>query len=173
MKTNTILKLMPILLLTAFLSACTKEGTVGPQGEPGLDGQVDVYYSAWYTPTKWIGEAGDWYFDVSSKAISEDVVEAGIILAYMSVPNDLYANAVRPMPAYVIGANWDFLIPDYGTIEFTSDSQIVPGTTNYFFRFIVIPSGTKLKSTGSAGLTKAELLKMSYHDVCKLYNIPE
>jgi hypothetical protein len=171
MKTNILSKLLVLIFSGLLISSCTQEGAVGPQGEPG---KIDVYYSQWYTPNSWDGQAGDWYFDVTSPDINQDVVEGGIILAYMSVPNDIYQNAVRPMPAWAVQANWDFLIPDYGTIEFTCDSEIAPGTTDHYFRFVIIPSGTQLKSTKAvAGHSKEELMKMPYQDVCKLFGIPE
>jgi len=166
-----IFKTLIYLVSIFFLyTGCSIDGTVGPQG---LDGQANIIYSQWYTPTAWNGETGDWYFDVTSADIDEDIVERGIILAYMSLPNDIYNKAVRPMPAYAIGCNWDFLIPDYGKIEFTSDSQNAPGTDGYYFRFVFIPPGTQLKSTRPVGYTKEELLQMPYSDVCKLLGIPE
>jgi len=173
MKTNIFKTFIFVLSFATLLSSCIQDSNVGPQGEPGLDGQVEIYYSQWYTPISWVDGTTDWYFDVTNPYIDEDAVEAGIILAYMSVPGDVYANAVRPMPAYALGANWDFLIPDYGEIEFTCDSEFVPGTANHFFRFVVIPSGVQIKSTKSTNLTKEELMKMPYQDVCKLLNIPE
>ncbi|MBK7028475.1 MAG: hypothetical protein IPH45_04375 [Bacteroidales bacterium] len=100
-------------------------------------------------------------------------MEAGVILAYTSLPGDLYPSAVRPLPAYAIGANWDFLIPDYGEIEFTSDALDRPGTTDYYFRFVIIPSNNSLKSTAAKEAFANELRQMSYLEVCKKYNIPE
>ncbi len=159
-----------------FFSACVKEGPAGRDGldgEDGLDGNANVIYSQWYTPNAWNGETGDWYFQVASNSLSQDVVEAGVILAYTSLPGDLYPAAVRPLPAYAIGANWDFLIPDYGMIEFTSDAISQPGTNDYYFRFVVIPSNIALKSTAAKEEFKKQLLQMSYLEVCKKYNIPE
>jgi hypothetical protein len=159
---RTLLLLAPISVL---FSACDEDNNVSPAN--------NTYYSGWYSPTSWSGEAGDWYFDVTSSDINEDIVEKGIILVYMSIPNDLFSSAVRPLPAYAAKANWDYLIPEYGKIEFTCDSQTAPGTEGYYFRFVVIPSGTHLKSTKENNLGKEDLLKMSYHDVCELYGIPE
>jgi len=140
---------------------------------------TDVYASDWITPTSWSGSTGDWFFDVSNSAISGDIVEAGVILAYMSVPGDLYNDyTVRPLPAYAIGANWDFLLPNdgntvYGKIEFTSDMVDLPGTSGYNFRFILIPSTYSLKSKQSDKPSAAELKQMTYSQVCKLYGIKE
>jgi hypothetical protein len=158
------------LSIPIFFSSCSKEG---PAGRDGKDGNANVIYSQWYTPTAWNGQTGDWYFDVTNSEISQDVVEAGVVLAYVSLPGDIYASAVRPLPAYAIGANWDFLIPDYGQIEFTSDALTRPGTAGYYFRFVIIPSNISLKSSNSATPNADELRKMSYIEVCKKYGIPE
>lgn len=172
MKTRSLLLALATLSILLF-SSCGKEGPAGRDGEDGIDGNANVIFSPWYTPNTWNGETGDWYFNVASNSISQDVVEAGVILAYTSLPGDIYDAAVRPLPAYAIGANWDFLIPDYGLIEFTSDALTMPGTNGYFFRFVIIPSNIALKSTAAKEEFRNQLQQMSYLEVCKKYNIPE
>ncbi len=164
-----------LAFLTLVFSGCSQEG---PQGPAGLDGNANVTASPWYSPTAWDGTSGDWYFDITNSAISQDIVESGAILAYVSLPGDLYNDyTVRPLPAYAIGANWDFLLPNdgqsYGTIEFTSDMADMPGTSGYNFRFILIPSNYSLKSASLNTPGLSDLKKMPYKDVCKLFNIPE
>ena len=158
-----------------LLTGCSQEG---PQGPDGLDGNANVTASPWYTPTTWKGLSGDWFFDIKNSAISQDIVESGAILAYVSLPGDLYNDySVRPLPAYAIGTNWDFLLPNdghsYGTIEFTSDMINMPGTSGYNFRFILIPSNNSLKSASLSTPALSDLKKMSYKEVCKLFNITE
>lgn len=170
MKTTT----MFFVIIGFLLAGCTTEGPMGPEGVPGRDGlDTEIYYSPWYEPQSWLGSAGDWYFGINSTAISENIVETGVILAYMSVPKDLgYEAAVRPMPAYALGANWEFIIPDYGKIEFMTDAQSVPGTKGYFFRFVLIPSNIKLKAKGF-NTSVEELKSLPYEDVCSKLGIPE
>ena len=160
-----------VAFLTLFFSGCKKEGKQGPAG---LDGQnATVYYSEWITPSAWSGNSGDWYFSVTAPDLTADIVENGVILAYVSLNGDVYANAVRPLPAYVDGANWSFLIPYYEIIGFTSDMVLQPFTTGNNFRFIAIPATTPtLKSASVKNKSEQELRSMSYKDVCKLYNIP-
>jgi hypothetical protein len=169
-----------LMAITALLlTGCGKEGPQGLQGPAGQDGNANVIASPWYTPTSWAGQTGDWYFDVSNSAITKDVVESGAILAYMSVPGDLYNNyTVRPLPAYAINAHWDFLLPNdgksnYGAIEFTSDMVSRPGTSGYNFRFIIIPANYNLKSTLLKSTGDNDFKKMSYQQVCKLFGIQE
>lgn len=170
MKTKFQLLAIFAVATALFLTGCGKEG---PPGKDGVDGNANVIASDWYSPTVWAGQTGDWYFGISSTAISQDIVESGVILAYCSLPGDIYDAAVRPMPCWAIGANWDFLIPDYGQIEFTSDALNMPGTEGYYFRFVLIPAINLLKSSASKEAAVAELRKMSYHEVCTKYGIKE
>lgn len=170
MKTNT----WKFFVLIGFiLTGCIKEGPMGPEGIPGRDGNANVYYSNWIEPAKWNGKTGDWYFEVLDNSINRDIVEYGVILAYMSVPGDIYQNAVRPMPAYAKGANWDFLIPDYGSIEFTCDALDVPATKDHLFRFVLIPSNIQLKSGSLNSTFIKELKAMTYEQACSKLGIPK
>lgn len=119
--------------------------------------------------------AGDWYFEASAPDLTVDIVENGVVLAYCWLAGDLYdASAIRPLPAYAVGANWSFLIYQYGSIEFTCDLIALPSTTGNKFRFIAIPGTiTALKSQSFNGKSLKELRRMPYKDVCKLFNIPE
>jgi len=155
-----------IALTMLIFSGCKKDNDV--QNTP-------VYYSEWFSPTVWSGTSGDWYFDASAPDLTADIVEKGVVLGYVWLDGDVYSStSVRPLPAYAVGANWDFLIHQYGSIEFTSDLTAQPlGTVNKF-RFIAIPGTTPaLKSASMNTKSAQELKSMSYKDVCKLYNIPE
>lgn len=174
MKAKTIIYSFVAFSMLVFYG-CSQQG---PQGPAGLDGNANVTASPWYSPTAWDGSAGDWYFDITNTAISKDIVESGAILAYVSLPGDLYNDyTVRPLPTYAIGANWDFLLPNdgqsYGTIEFTSDMANMPGTSGYNFRFILISSNYLLKSASLSSPGLNDLKKMSYKEVCKLFGIKE
>jgi hypothetical protein len=166
MKTTKSILLILVALTLFIWTGCAKEGPAGK------DGNANVISSEWIHPTSWNGQTGDWYFDVSNSAINSSIVEQGVILAYVSLPGDIYPAAVRPLPSWALGSNWDFLIPDYGQIEFTSDALTIPGTTGYSFRYILIPANNFLKSTGSLSYSE-ELRNMSYLEVCKKFGIPE
>jgi len=173
-------RITPICLLLAFsglvFTGCKNEAVPGPAGQDGLDGQnATVYYSEWFSPTEWSGTSGDWYFDANSPDLTEDIVENGLIAAYVWHADDLYeGTSVRPLPAYAVGANWSFLIYEYGSIEFTSDRISMPLTSENKFRFIAIP-GTipALKSASIKNKSENELRSMSYKEVCQLLNIHE
>lgn len=162
------ISLIAALSILAF-SGCKKETVQGPPGQ-----NANVYYSEWFTPSAWFGTSGDWYFSVTAPDLKANVVDDGIVLAYVWLADDIYANAVRPLPAYAVGANWEYLIPDYESIEFTCDMVEQPRTTGNRFRFVAIP-GTEpaLKSLTFKDKSEQELRSMSYKDVCRLLNIPE
>jgi hypothetical protein len=172
MKFKTNFFYLTIALSSLLWMGCGKEGPQGPEGN------ANVLTSQWYSPASWSGESGDWYFDVDNSEITADVVESGVILAYMSVPGDVYNDyTVRPLPAFAIGADWDFLLPNdgnsnYGRIEFTTDMTAVP-TTDCYFRFIIIPASYDLKSSPLKSGKVNDLRKMSYQEVCKLLGIKE
>jgi len=167
-------KISTIYLFVAFsilvFTGCKNEGEQGPAGLDAI-----VYYSEWISPSAWLGTSGDWYFDVNAPDLTQDIVENGVVLGYVWLAGDVYdATSVRPLPAYAVGANWSFLISDYGSIEFTSDMSSRPLTTGNNFRFIAIPGNiATLKSASSKSISEPELRSMSYKDVCKLLNIPE
>lgn len=167
MKNRTLF--LMLALTTLLFSGCKEDAPAGPPGQDGLD--ATVYYSEWFSPTTWSGESGDWYFTSSAPDLTQDIVEGGVILAYVSLADDIYEGAaVRPLPAYAVGANWDFLIPDYELIEFTSDMEQQPLTSGNLFRFVAIPGTIPALKSASY---KSELRNMSYQEVCKRFGIPE
>ena len=50
---------------------------------------------------------------------------------------------------------------------------ITPGTTDYYFRFILIPPGVQIGTAKKSAIDVNELANMEYEDVCKLLGIPE
>jgi hypothetical protein len=179
MKTRIINYSKLLILSVIIMAGCVKEGPMGPRGYDGYDGNANVIASKWYTPTQWAGQTGDWYFDVANSEITADIVENGAILAYVSLSGDVYNDyTVRPLPAYAIGCNWDFLLPNdgksnYGAIEFTTNMTGIPTTGTYNFRFIHIPASVLLKSSKLKSTKINDLKSMPYKEVCMLLGISE
>jgi hypothetical protein len=169
-------KISTIYLLLAFafiaFTGCSKDGSQGPAGVDGQD--AAVYYSEWFSPTSWSGTSGDWYFSASAPDLTQNVVENGVVLAYVWIAGDIYGSTtVRPLSAYAVGANWSFLIHQYGAIEFTCDMINLPLTTHKF-RFIAIPgTSSALKAATLVYKTRTELINMPYRDACKRFNIQD
>jgi hypothetical protein len=169
-------KISTIFLLLAFtvitFTRCAKDGAQGPAG---LDGQnASIYYSEWFSPAAWSGTSGDWYFSASAPDLTQNVVENGVILGYVWLDGDVYSSTtVRPLPASALGANWSFLIHQYGAIEFTSDMISKPLSTHKF-RFIAIPgTSVALKSAIVKYKTINELKNMPYKEACVLFNVSD
>ncbi|MFA9392000.1 MAG: hypothetical protein ACERKD_19480 [Prolixibacteraceae bacterium] len=174
MKTLISLKYVTITFFILFLTSCIP-GRDGFDGRDGQDGQdATVYYSEWFSPSSWSGVSGDWYFEASAPDLTKNIVEQGVVLAYVWLSGDLYeSTSVRPLPAFAVDANWSFLIHEYGVIEFTSDKNSKP-LNSHKFRFIAIPGTIRaLKSAYPDANGEIDLQQMTYQEVCKLYNIPE
>jgi len=184
-------KLITVLLALAILAFNCSKGPAGPQGSTGPQGPVgpagptgtaNVIYSAWFlTGTGWdsIANAPSYgaygTFDKAASDITQTIIDNGVVLAYMKGdPTTGLANEVFPLPYSVgVGFNftdlWDFVLNAPGNIRFLYKSD-VPWTLaelgGISFRYIIIPGGV-------AGGRMLNLKKMSYEEVCKLYNIPE
>ena len=180
MKIRTITISFLIAISTLLWTGCGKVGPEGPQGPQG-PASSDIISSIWYTPgaNDWTYDntVKEWYYDVSNAVttaeITKDIVENGVVLAYMSSSADHPANSVRPLPSYAMGCDWNFLIHTYGSIEFTSNALTNPGSIEVSFRFILIPASVYLKSTKVKSKSVVELKNMPYQDVCKMFGIQE
>jgi hypothetical protein len=169
-------KISTIILLLVFtiliITGCAKDGAQGPAG---LDGQnAAVYYSEWFSPTTWSGTSGDWYFSASAPDLTKSAVENGVVLAYVWLAGDVYSStSIRPLPAYAVGANWSFLVHQYGAIEFTSDMINQPLTTHKF-RFIAIPgTSVALKSALLKYPSTSAIMNMPYKEACTLFSVSD
>jgi len=173
MKTKIQTVYLLVVFTFLFLTGCTTEGPQGPAGDDGQN--AAVYYSEWFSPTSWSGTSGDWFFSASAPDLTQNVVESGVVLAYVWLDGDLYnSTTVRPLPAYALGANWSFLIHQYGSIEFTCDMSTQPYNANDKFRFIAIPgTSTALKTAAIKYNTKSKLINMPYSEACKLFDIKD
>ena len=102
---------------------------------------------------------GDWYFNALAPDYTQNVVENGIVPAYVWLAGNVYYSIiVRPLPAYALGANWSFLVHQYGSIEFNCDMSTQPFNADDKFRFITIPgSSVALKSAMTKYKTESEL----------------
>jgi hypothetical protein len=187
MKLKIIISYLLLSLTILIWTSCTGpmgpagyDGRDGLNGRDGVDGNANVTTSPWFTSPGWKWDDNDkvWFFDKMNSAITKDIVENGIVLAYINVKGDVINdNTVRPLPAYAIQANWDFLFPNdgntgYGTIEFTTTLTSDPGNADYF-RYVLIPSGYILKSARLKSTKVEDLRKMPYSKICELLNIKD
>jgi hypothetical protein len=160
MKTRFLTFSMLILSTLMGLTSCSKD-----------DNQGEIIYSDWFSPTAWSGTMGNWYFYWNEKAITQDVLDNGAVLAYVKITNDEIPE--RALPASLGGANWSFLISDIGELLFSTDMNYGNPSTSNEFRYIIIKGGKHLKFAGSNGFSIEKLKTMSYTDVCRALGIPQ
>ncbi|MCB9033782.1 MAG: hypothetical protein H6553_08090 [Chitinophagales bacterium] len=154
-------------LLVVLAVACSKEGPVGPAGQDGIDGvdgNANVMYSDWFASGTWSGSSGNYYFNKSASAVTQDILDQGVVLAFAKLSSD--GSNIRPLPANASGYIWNYVLT-VGNIQFTTDFSFgTPPSVNNQFRYVIIPSTTHLR------LSKP-LTEYSYHEICTMYNIPE
>jgi len=184
------------VIMQAFIFfSCSKQGPAGPQGTTGLQGPVgspgsqgqtgsaNVIYSSWFlTGSGWDTTGASNYkaiaiFDKAAPAITQSILDSGLVLCYMKGdPTTGLSNQVFPLP-YSVGIGtglgfvdlWDFVLDAPGNIRFLYKSDnpwTLAELATISFRYIVIPGGV-------AGGRMLDPRKMTYEQVCTLYNIPQ
>lgn len=175
------MKKITFLLLTAtvLVFAGCVEGPQGPRGYDGRDGvngqnglDAEIYYSPWISPTKWTDANVEWYFDVVAPAITDLILDQGIVLAYMNFDGDFNSAAVRQLPAEINNVKYSFVCPQKGTIEFISDDPNSPPVGDHInFRYVIIPSNIALKSASLKNMSIEQIKKLPYNDLCNKLGI--
>jgi len=170
------------------------EGPIGPQGPAGT---ANVIYSSWINEGPWAdtsmaslevvsgGKASRMI--VAAPSLSSTVLDQGVVLSY--VKTSLSPGSPILLPYYITGSS-ALLIeigsrPQVQKIIYYWYYPTSPGTqasgalgASTQFRYVIIPgavSGGRMANgqTTYYGRTETELKKMSYHDVCTLFSIPE
>jgi hypothetical protein len=195
--------LIPLVILTLGVLQfnCSKEGPAGPQGDAGPQGptgangaagaagpagSANVIYSSWFLTgaAGWdtaVADASPYgafaIYDKATTTVTQDVIDNGIVLAYMKGdPTTGLTNDVFPLP-YTIGGtgfgftdHWDFDLNMAGNIRFMykSDAPWTPTELGAIsFRYVVVPGG------GIASGRMRDPRKMTYDEVCEAYGIPK
>lgn len=184
MKKFFYLLAVPLLALSVFTGCEGPEGPEGPQGEqgeqgeqgiqgiPGATGTANVIYS------EWLPLEGDWrdstIFGANFKVnhlnaplLTQDIMDNGVILCYCS-----YLSHVVPLPYTNNSYTLAFHI-DLGKIIFTTLKTDYTGgvvlTSSIRYRYVLIPGGVAVGTLKST----ADFTKLSYQQVCILFNIPD
>lgn len=171
------MKIKTFALSLLLASSSVLWTSCGKEGPPGLDGNANVISSPWISPASnsWTYDnvKKEYYYDIADNEITQDIVENGVVLAYMTSADDTPANSVRPLPAYTMGCDWTFLIHSYKSIEFTSNAVANPGNVAISFRYILIPASVYLKSARLKSKSITELKNMPYEEVCNMFGIQQ
>jgi hypothetical protein len=161
------LKLYSILFVVCSMAiiSCSK-GTAGPAGPQGPPGPGNVQHTAWITlSTAYVGKDsnGDSVFQqaVTAASITQTILDSGLVLSYILQPD---GSIVEVSDLSI------FLDVSYSVGTITLTSFGVDLSTNYSFRYVIIP-GTTTISSSLGGYTKAQLKAMPYNQISKLLGL--
>jgi hypothetical protein len=194
LKRSTILSLSAFVLCFMLLfSSCSKPSN-GATGPTGPTGNANVIYSAWFTPASYTKDTvfGTWgfYYDKTASDITAQMLDSATIITYGKLNG--YVSSIWPtnqsaaLPiaiTYEISATvtnidtWSALIsPGKLRIQLQSSTNAYGSISNaHQFRYVIIP-GTVLASRPAYGATSTPAIdytKLTYEQVCSLFNIPE
>ena len=197
---NTTIKNFSKVLLVAItifsmtiISSCSKDGDIGAAGKDGLNGAVgatgttgstgsagpigsaNVIYSNWIS-ADFVATGSAYYFTIPLPA---SVTYTDIFNRYhVSVYYDLGALHQLPMKDFNLNAEISYLVGSSGfRIQVARAGVATPdiiapiiGTINYDrLRYVLIPGSIP----AGRGISPPDYSKMTYHDVCRKFNIPE
>ena len=142
--------------------ACSK-GTTGPAGPQGPPGPDSVIHSNWIV-LNMVSHDNDTTFDetLSAPAITQKILDSGIILTYISVQDNTNTTLVFNAAPYFLS---EIFSP--GQIDLVAPADF----TGVNYRYVVIPGSTTagtITSGPAKGLTVSELRAMSYSAVQKM-----
>ena len=153
----------------AWLAIGCSKGTTGPQGPVGPAGPDSVVHSNWITlnMTKTVSAPGDTIYSqsLSAPAITQRILDSGIILTYLSFVDNNGVTNVFSASAYFAYEGFSPGAIDLISFNDYSQSQ---------YRYVVVPgtiAGGNIVSGPAKGLTKQQLQHMSYGDVIKMVQL--
>ena len=176
---NQIFKILGCLLIILTFSCSTEDGKDGEQGPAGT---ANVMYS------NWMNQNWNDYDQPTSKSMSIEESNltldfrdnGGIVLGYFKVNGsstyefplqDYNNNNVREFKSESYPTNGYVRYTIKSTDGTTLTNVEVNGSTSDYnpqYRYILIPGGVNI-----SGKSSTDYKKMSYKEICELFNIPE
>ncbi|NJB71574.1 hypothetical protein GGR42_002036 [Saonia flava] len=158
-----------------------EDGEQGLQGEQGEIGTANVIYSEWFTlqfPDDI--EANNYVSSIDAPALTAEVVENGVVLAYGRYFSNSDIGVIEQIPFISFSINQHYSL-NYTTPPASNSGRVFIkinsidggpiGSPLFFeYRYIIIP-GEILTGGKSSGTIN--YLKMSYKEILILFNIPE
>ena len=199
MKKSLLFFALPMLALALFIGCEGDEGPAGPkgdqgdqgiqgtQGAQGETGTANVIYSEWIAP------AGDWrdtsfygnakVNHINATQITSEIINDGVVLCYYkSISTIILPGAptnVMALPLTGVTGSTSFTLDFWlkaGKITFrafTHDNSGSYAPVGMFFhpvfRYVIIPGGVQATAKKAA----LDFTKLSYDEVCELFDIPE
>jgi hypothetical protein len=177
------------------------QGPKGPVGPQGPTGTANVIYSQWFEPS-WLDDTlsgiHEIYADVKAPSLTQPVLDSGAVIVFGNLfgyfdPNKWpvvqETGAQLPITlTYILSGTtmtdtWSASFAlDTIRISFVNDHNIYASlpSNGFKFRYVIIPAGVAGTSAnthnaegGNVSSLKEQLKKMTYENICQLFNIPE
>ncbi|WP_160714893.1 hypothetical protein [Chitinophaga solisilvae] len=168
-----------MLAVAGLLFSGCKKGDTGPEGPAGA---ANVIYTSWVPTSIWVASttsagAGKktYYFDIAAAKVTQEIVDKGTVLVYMKFVSDPDGDGIAkllPSIYYNIGGAGTQYRFQYGLfpgkVRIIADvlPAGIPSESN-MVRYLIIPGGVP-----NARVAGRDYTKMTYEEVCRLYNIP-
>ncbi len=185
--TKVLLVAITIFSMTV-ISSCSEDGEPGAAGKDGINGtngnpgSVNVFYSDWISANFPITNVGSTpnkrLMEISTANIPLPSIEvnSAVVLVYNITP---VSPLIRLLPIFDYeGSKFSFgFNGPIQKIIISAESNSASPVTNTAitgfdnrFRYVIIPKGTLISGRG---ITPPDYSKMSYHEICAKFNIPE
>lgn len=146
------------------------KGATGPKGAKGDPGTANVIYSDWrqVIQSGWFPNNNNFYFNWSASKLTSGIIEYGQILVYMK---PAISSPIRQLPysGFDITANAFTFDASAGLIRifiFQPDGNKPNISSNYYFRYVLIPGGVNAKA-------KVDWGKLPYAQAKQLLNLKD
>lgn len=150
------------LFLLVSATSCKKEG---PQGPAGKDGNANVHGQV-FTVSNWSYSAPSYYSDISYSAITQDIINTGAVLVYLSNGSGGYSQLpLTYYPSSAYSRTFETVSYPGGVRIYVTDSDltqpVTPGTSS--FKVVAISS--------SARIAHPEIDYSDYEEVAKVFHL--
>lgn len=193
MKNNAFVFFCMIAVLSMVLFTSCKKGDTGPKGDAGAQGNpgaagpkgtANVVYSAWMNTNPWVASTtsigtgkSTFYFDITTTQVTQGIIDSGTVLVYAKFVAETDGSGIAkllPSIYYNAGGTATQFRFQHGLLlnKIRIICDVLPSGTPHSanqVRYIIIPGGVP----ASGRMMQPDFAKMSYEEVCRLYNIPE
>ncbi len=136
-------------------------GATGATGPAGSTGAVNIIYSDWFNV-----EINDWEitnnfridFDFATNDISQEIVDNGVVLAYLSQNGNVF-----PLPVSFSNGIQHQYYYGLNNIHFYVQSDVAIVPQDFTYRYVIIPGGGRW----------ANQINKEYKAICQQFGIPQ
>lgn len=175
-----------VLFLGFAVATCSgDDGATGPAGADGQDGNANVIYSEWITPTWSAGVVEGVILaqesEITATAITQEVVDSGLVFVYMKADDKVWQIPFSiPLGNSTLDIDFYFFVNAihlyFYYAQLPTELPPVPSST-LKFRYLIIPGNMPGKSNANPQQAIYDELKNAgvdfndYFNVCDYYGI--